>query len=102
MAKHTKKVGIAGKYGVRYGASLRKQLKRLETPQHAKYLCVFCGKNTTKRVSTGIWHCKRCNKTVAGGAYHLQTPAASSARSTLRRLRELQEGPAQERKPERQ
>ncbi|KAK4188235.1 ribosomal protein L37ae [Podospora australis] len=90
MSKRTKKVGCSGKYGNRYGASLRKQVKRLEIPQHARYLCTFCGKNTTKRVSTGIWHCKACNKTLAGGAYILATPAASTARSTLRRLRELQ------------
>jgi hypothetical protein len=33
----TPEVGITGKYGVRYGASLRKQLKRLEVAQHARY-----------------------------------------------------------------
>ncbi|CAO3590378.1 unnamed protein product [Absidia cylindrospora] len=35
MAKRTKKVGITGKYGTRYGASLRKQVKKwksLNTP----------------------------------------------------------------------
>jgi len=28
MTKRTKKVGITGKYGTRYGASLRKQVKK--------------------------------------------------------------------------
>ncbi len=46
MAKRTKKVGIVGKYGVRYGASLRKQVKKIEISQHAKYTCMFCGKVT--------------------------------------------------------
>ncbi|KAK0638665.1 60S ribosomal protein L37a [Cercophora newfieldiana] len=72
----------------RYGSSLRKQMKRLETPQHARYLCTFCGKKTVKRVSVGIWNCRRCNKTMAGGAYLLSTPTASSVRATIRRLRE--------------
>ncbi|KAK4173108.1 ribosomal protein L37ae [Triangularia setosa] len=94
MSKRTKKVGIAGKYGVRYGASLRKQLKRIEAPQHARYLCPFCGRNSIKRASTGIWQCKGCNKTMAGGAYLFSTPAAATVRSTLRRLRDLQEGKA--------
>lgn len=33
-----------GKYGTRYGASLRKQVKKMEITQHAKYTCTFCGK----------------------------------------------------------
>jgi ribosomal protein L37AE/L43A len=44
MAKRTKKVGIVGKYGTRYGASLRKIVKKFEITQHAKYTCSFCGK----------------------------------------------------------
>lgn len=44
QAKRTKKVGIVGKYGTRYGASLRKMVKKIEITQHAKYTCTFCGK----------------------------------------------------------
>ena len=33
MTKRTKKVGIARKYGVRYGSSLRKLMKKFETMQ---------------------------------------------------------------------
>ncbi|MEQ2179804.1 60S ribosomal protein L37A [Goodea atripinnis] len=44
QAKRTKKVGIVGKYGTRYGASLRKMVKKIEISQHAKYTCSFCGK----------------------------------------------------------
>ena len=33
-----------GKYGTRYGASLRKMVKKIEISQHAKYTCSFCGK----------------------------------------------------------
>jgi ribosomal protein L37AE/L43A len=49
MARHTKKVGVTGKYGTRYGASLRKQVKKMEVSQHAKYTCAFCGKVTNAR-----------------------------------------------------
>ncbi|KAF2861404.1 putative 60S ribosomal protein L43 [Piedraia hortae CBS 480.64] len=91
MTKRTKKVGITGKYGTRYGASLRKQVKKIEISQHAKYTCTFCGKTTVKRHSVGIWNCKSCKKTMAGGAYSLSTPAAATARSTIRRLRETKE-----------
>jgi len=44
QGKRTKKVGICGKYGTRYGASLRKIIKKIEISQHSKYTCVFCGK----------------------------------------------------------
>jgi large subunit ribosomal protein L37Ae len=43
MGKRTKKVGICGKYGTRYGASIRKNIKKMEISQHASYSCVFCG-----------------------------------------------------------
>ena len=70
MAKRTKKVGIVGKYGTRYGASLRKRAKKLEISQHAKYECPFCGKATAvRRVAVGIWRCKPCNRSFAGGAW---------------------------------
>ncbi|KAK7514596.1 ribosomal protein L37ae [Phyllosticta citriasiana] len=99
MTKRTKKVGITGKYGTRYGASLRKQVKKpwmlmtsqMEVTQHARYTCTFCGKVTVKRHSVGIWNCKSCKKTIAGGAYTVSTPAAAATRSTIRRLREIAE-----------
>merc|ERR1711976_936036 len=55
MAKRTKKVGIVGKYGTRYGASLRKDIKKMEVSQHSKYTCSFCGKENMKRKATGSW-----------------------------------------------
>jgi len=83
--------GIVGKYGTRYGASLRKQAKKIEILQHSKYTCQFCGKDAVKRTVVGIWQCKRCRKTTAGGAYVPSTVAALTVRSTIRRLRELAE-----------
>ncbi|KAK3295690.1 60S ribosomal protein L43 [Chaetomium fimeti] len=91
MSKRTKKVGISGKYGTRYGASLRKLVKKQEVSQHARYTCTFCGKVTVRRTAVGIWNCKACHKTMAGGAYTVATPAAAAMRSTLRRLREITE-----------
>ena len=88
MAKRTRKVGITGKYGTRYGASLRKTIKKMEVEQHAKYTCQFCGKDSMKRRAVGIWHCSSCQKTVAGGAWIYSTNAAATVRSAVRRLRE--------------
>merc|ERR1712225_172779 len=91
MAKRTKKVGVTGKYGTRYGATLRKQIKKMEITQHSNYTCSFCGKDTIKRQCTGIWKCKKCKKQIAGGAYTLNTASAATVRSTIRRLRETVE-----------
>lgn len=42
-----------------------------------------------KRSCVGIWSCKRCKRTVAGGAWVYSTTAATSVRSAVRRLREV-------------
>jgi large subunit ribosomal protein L37Ae len=89
MGRRTKKVGIVGKYGTRYGASLRKQVKKIEVSQHATYTCVFCGKDSVRRHSVGIWKCKGCLKTLAGGAWSVNTATNLTVRGTIRRLREL-------------
>jgi len=89
--KRTKKVGITGKYGTRYGATLRKLMRKIEVSQHATYRCTFCGKDTVKRTSAGIWKCRACKKIIAGGAYSLSTAAAVTIRSTLGRLRKIQQ-----------
>merc|ERR1712130_718465 len=84
----TKKVGITGKYGTRYGASLRKTVKKMEISQHSKYCCSFCGKDKMKRVAVGVWYChdKNCRIYVAGGAWNYSTVTAASVRSAVRRL----------------
>jgi large subunit ribosomal protein L37Ae len=90
MAKRTKKVGITGKYGTRYGSTLRKLVKKVEVSQHSTYRCVFCGKDSVKRTCVGIWNCRSCRKVVAGGAYTLSTPSAVTVRSNIARLRKMQ------------
>jgi large subunit ribosomal protein L37Ae len=89
MSKRTTKVGVAGKYGTRYGSSIRKQIKKIEIIQHTKYNCTFCGKDSIKRTAIGIWQCKKCKKYIAGGAWSLHTQAALTVRGTIRRLRDI-------------
>ena len=91
QSKRTKKAGICGKYGTRYGSSLRKVIKKMEVSQHSRFLCDFCGKYAVKRTAVGIWECKPCHVVKAGGAYTLNTASAVTIRSTIRRLRETAE-----------
>ncbi len=44
-----------------------------------------------KRSCVGIWKCKACKKTVAGGAWVFSTTAAAAVRSAVRRLRDMKE-----------
>ena len=69
MSQGTKKVGSSGRYGARYGVSLRKRMKNIEDQQRKRHTCPKCTYKSLKRVSTGIWSCKRCGLRVAGGAY---------------------------------
>ena len=91
MAKRTKKAGIVGKYGTRYGASLRKVVKKFEIAQRAKYVSPFSGKECVRREAAGIWKCKSTGRKIAGGAWMLSTAAAVTAKTTINRLRRLRE-----------
>ena len=90
MGRRTLKVGITGKYGTRYGSTLRKIVRKIEVSQHSTYHCAFCGKDSVKRKCVGIWECRTCRKVMAGGAYTLSTPSAVTVRSTIGRLRRMQ------------
>jgi large subunit ribosomal protein L37Ae len=66
---HTKKVGYSGRYGVRYGAKIREKIVEIERTRRAKHTCPNCAKPGVKRVSSGIWLCKKCGQKFAGKAY---------------------------------
>jgi len=71
-------VGIAGRYGARYGSTLRKRMKAVLEKRYADHQCPFCGSvGTVKRVSTGIWKCVKCGHVWAGGAYVPRTELAT-------------------------
>ncbi|KAI3908000.1 hypothetical protein MKW98_003645 [Papaver atlanticum] len=62
--------------GTRYGASLRKRIKKIKISQHSEYFCELCGKYAVKRKAIGIRGCKDFGKVKAGGAYTLNTASA--------------------------
>ena len=87
MERRTAKVGITGKYGTRYGQKLRKQVKAIEILQRKKTICPFCGKTSIRRAAAGIWKCRACKRTIAGGAWEFTTTAATTAKTTINRLK---------------
>ena len=84
MARRTKKVGSAGRFQARYGVRARSRIRNVEILQKAKHDCPRCGNKTIKRVSTGIWQCKKCDAKFAGGAYLPRTEAGQSIEKALR------------------
>ena len=84
MARRTKKVGTAGRYQARYGVKSRTRVRDVESQQRLRHLCPQCGHKAVQRVSTGIWRCKKCNHTFAGGAYIPRTEPAQNVDKLLK------------------
>ena len=64
-----KKVGTSGRYGPRYGTRTKKIVAAIEKLQKQTQQCPYCERNALERLAAGIWHCTKCNKKFAGGAY---------------------------------
>lgn len=87
----TKKVGITGRYGPRYGSRIRKRVKVIEEKMHTPQKCPKCETKVTKRLSTGIWFCKKCGATFTGGAYTQTTePGIVSRRIATKNQRDIE------------
>ena len=69
MSQKKKNVGIAGKYGPRYGVKVRKQIQAIEKEKVKRHICPRCKHKSVKRIGSGIWKCRRCDLTFASGAY---------------------------------
>ncbi len=67
----TKVIGSAGRFGARYGATLRRKVALIERKMRDKTIrCPYCRTmGSIRRVSFGIWICRKCNATFTGGAY---------------------------------
>ena len=73
MPTKLKKIKSAGRFGARYGKTVKAKLVKVEEKQKVKQKCPFCGKLGVKRLSNGIWQCsrKKCNKKFAHNTYYL-------------------------------
>jgi large subunit ribosomal protein L37Ae len=64
-----KKVGPTRGLGVRYGSTVRKRYMKVITELKKPHKCPQCGFVKVHRESVGVWKCKKCSYTFAGGAY---------------------------------
>jgi large subunit ribosomal protein L37Ae len=80
MGKRTKKVGPTRGFGPRYGATVRKRYIKVITELKKRHKCPQCGFSQVKRVSVGVWECRKCGYTFTGGAYTPTTKLGVIAR----------------------
>ena len=59
MPTKLKKTKSAGRFGARYGKSIKAKLVKVEEKQRKKQKCPFCKKPGAKRLSKGIWKCSK-------------------------------------------
>jgi large subunit ribosomal protein L37Ae len=71
MSNKLKKIKSAGRFGARYGRSVKVKLVNVEQKQRKKQKCPYCGKLGVKRISKGIWECSKCKKKFASDTYFL-------------------------------
>lgn len=67
MAKRIK--GKGGRFGARYGKSMREKVSRTESLVKKSSKSPFCNKNTVRRLSAGLWECKKTGIKFTGKAY---------------------------------
>ena len=63
----------------RGGATLRKRYGRIMDTVKAYHRCPSCGSISVRRVSVGIWNCRKCGYKFAGGAYVPSTKLGQAA-----------------------
>lgn len=61
--------GRGARYGVRYGKSTRDKVSRAEKLVRDSKKSPFCSKNTVRRISSGLWECKKTGIKFTGKAY---------------------------------
>ena len=85
MAKRTQKAGATGRFGARYGVSVRRNAGMAIKKKNASYTCPVCQYRKVTRKSVGIWSCGKCGHTFAGGAWEPYTRASDANNRIIRR-----------------
>lgn len=74
-----KKFGSVKRFGPRYGRRLKNKVADVEKKSKKLGKCPYCKKMAAKRLSVGIWECKKCNSKFTGNAYYLEEKIKSTA-----------------------
>jgi len=64
-----KKVGPAGSFGPRYGTVGRRRYAEVVAGMRVPHECPRCHVRAVRRMTVGVWSCRKCGVKFAGGAY---------------------------------
>jgi len=64
-----RKLGSVKRFGARYGRRVKHKLAAIEATLRSKHTCPYCKAPKVKRISVGIWECKKCGSKFTGKAY---------------------------------
>lgn len=65
-----KKFGSGARFGARYGKKVKKIVSEIEAVEKKRHICPKCNMPYVKRVSSGVWLCKKCGHKFTGMAYY--------------------------------
>ncbi|MFH0978470.1 MAG: hypothetical protein V1837_04175 [Candidatus Woesearchaeota archaeon] len=64
-----KQFGSIKRFGARYGRTVKHNLAKIEEGLRNFQKCPYCFAVKVKRVSSGVWHCRKCDAKFTGKAY---------------------------------
>ncbi len=88
MVTRTKKTKSTARFGTRYGSRLRKDVRKIEETSKVYHRCPRCRMLKVKKVSVGIWKCRKCDYTYTGGAWQ---PITNTGKRINRTAAQIQE-----------
>ena len=62
----------SGRFGSRFGKSIREAVLDADRRAKASYECPFCSRMAVRREAVGIWKCHKCGKKIASGAFEFK------------------------------
>ena len=63
--------GSVRRLGSRYGRTVRFKLGKIESEQRKRHKCPYCSYIQVRRITAGIWKCRKCGATFTNKAYTL-------------------------------
>jgi large subunit ribosomal protein L37Ae len=75
-----RKTGLGGGLATRYGTAPRRRYIDILTRMRRPHECPQCQTRAARRLSVGLWECRRCGFQFAGGAYAPFTKIGDAAR----------------------
>ena len=84
MAK-MRKTRLGGGLATRYGTAPRRRYIDVLVRMRKKHECPKCKVRAARRISVGLWQCRRCGNQFTGGAYSPYTKVGEVAKRTAAR-----------------